>query len=342
MTYLDGRSTGILCALLDILGTVLIVGALATDGVAVVTGSDHLLPNLNALVLCTLIVESHRRIGGRTATCSGAGDEVFVSRHGVYDTVTKSAGSNTESLEVLIVSLLPSNVCRVIANIKVRSVYVLITISLDPLFDVCEECFVAIVIAVGDHVKRGVTTTLRLPQIVAPVVGTVNLVNDGSLLAVCIVKPVGTTGCENEYVLVLSLSLGFFVKHLLCFKHLAVEVGSAVRKIVDGIELFGYEINVSIGIKDRFVAVEVEDDFLTLFKREKTHSYDSLTVLHSGFENFDRRLNCFHICSHTAAEDKHDIYVTCRRSGNGQSYVGAIIIVQRSSSLVGMNQHSIV
>ena len=328
MANLNGGGAGILRTLLDVFRTVLVAGGFATDGIAVVTGCNQLLPNLNTLILCAFIVQCHRGIVAGTAAGCNAGDKVICSGLGVNNTITKSAGSNAQSLKVLIVSLFPGNICTVVVYIEMRGVHVLVAVSSYPFFNVSKECFVAIVVTVRDHIQRGVTATLGLPQIVAPVVGSVNLVNNGSLLAVGIVEPVSTAGSQYEYILVFSLCLGFCSQHLLCFQHLAVQVGGTIRQIVDGIELFSHEFYISSGIQNSFVAVQVQDDLLTLFQGDQTHSYGSLAALHCGLENTDRRFNGFHVSGHAATKDEYYINVTLNSTGNGQGDIGLVLRIQ--------------
>ena len=166
------------------------------------------------------------------------------------------------------------------------------------------------------------TATLRLPQIVCPVVGTVDLVNDGSLLAVGIVEPVGTAGGQNEDVLVFSLCVGLCVQHLLGFQQLAVQVGGATGQIVDGIELFGNELNISSGVQNGLIAVQVQDDLLALLQRDQTHSNSSLTIFHSGLKDIDCGFDGLHVCSHAAAENEDHINIAFHFAGNGQGDIG--------------------
>ena len=56
MTQLDSGRTGVFLAL-NVFRTILIVRRLTTDRVTIVTGCNQLLPNLNTLILCALIVQ---------------------------------------------------------------------------------------------------------------------------------------------------------------------------------------------------------------------------------------------------------------------------------------------
>ena len=113
-----------------------------------------------------------------------------------------------------------------------RGVDVFISVCSNPAPDSCEEVCVAVVVDLGDHIEGRMTTSLRLPEIVAPIVIGIFIralyrVDNGRLLAVCIVEPIGTTGSHYENVLVFRLRFGLSRKHLLCLEQLAVEVGAA-------------------------------------------------------------------------------------------------------------------
>ena len=89
VTYLNGRFAGVALAC-NVFRAVLIVGCLAADSVAGVSGSNQLLPYLNALILCALVVQRVLRIGARADSCNGAGDKVRRGGSGIDDRVAVS------------------------------------------------------------------------------------------------------------------------------------------------------------------------------------------------------------------------------------------------------------
>ena len=338
MAYLNGGAAGVTLAC-DIFGAVLIIGSLAADRIAIVACADQLLPDLNALVLSALVVESVLRIACGADTVNGAGDKVCCNGLGINDRVSVSCIGKLQRSEILAVIGRPSYVCAVVSGVEMRCINVLISVRCDPTLNSGKEVCIAVVIDCGDHIKGGVSAALGLPEVVAPVivvvtVGSLYLVDNGSLLAVCIVKPICTAGCEYENVLVFCISQGFFCEHILCFEELAVKICAAAGKIVDRIKLLCNEAHIGVGIKNRFIAVEVKDELLALFKGEDAYSYNGFSNLHSGLEYAYSGLDGFQVGGHTAAEDEHYVDVAFNRAGNGQRYVGLIEGIEGSSCFI--------
>ena len=234
MAQLDGGRTGVLGTLLDVLGTVLVVGSFGANCVAIVL-FFHCLIDLICLILGALIVQSVLGVGAG-ADCGQAG----VGQAGQCP--AKAAGSDLQCLQVRTVVSIegvePLGVGNII-NVG-EAVSVLVAVSLDPIFNVCPILGKVVFIASGDHIQRGMAAALALPQVVTPVVVSAtlhrNLVDDGGGNAFGVVEVVGTAGGEHIEELVLIGNSLVICQHLLCSHQVAVQVGGTGRHILNGLQ----------------------------------------------------------------------------------------------------------
>ena len=170
------------------------------------------------------------------------------------------------------------------------SVYIRIAVSRNPLFDICKERFIAVVVTVGEHVQRRMTAALRLPQVVAPVISAINFVNNHCLFAVCSIKPIGTTSCNYEYILVFRFNSGIFIQHFLCLYQLTMQVCSPFRKSFHIGKLFFNHLFIIIFCKNRFRTIQIQNNLLTFLKRNDADF--NVFVFISAFKQRSKYIDC--------------------------------------------------
>ena len=327
VTQLDVGGAGVLLNL-DVGRTVLIAGSFAAQCIAGVAGGLHFLIGLVCFVLSALIVQSVLGVSAGADSVSGGAGQVV-------DNPAESAGGETQSLGILAVfSHVVVEPLRIFVIFNGEGVGVLVTVSSDPLFNIGPESVEVVVVTVGDHVQRGVLTTLGLPQIVTPVIVVLILqihsVDDGGGQAVLIVEVVGTAGSDDIEVLVGSFYGAISIQHSLGGFDVAVEVGGTCGHSLDGCQ----------------TAV---DDALIVFSGQfgKAHSYigvvlnsdeaqlDGNTVFHQRLHQIDHGLTGVVFLGNTGAQCDDDIHGSVfGLTANGQSDIGLVVFIQAVCFLV--------